>query len=104
MTAHQSESEPIDSPEQILQQLANEVEWCVVPELLSGAAINRKREDNAISDALAALDKYYAEEREKAVVEAKTEELVHLLRNSTQSGLYATYYEKRIAELKGQQQ
>lgn len=45
-------SEKIDN---ILSRLANDVEWSVNPEKLSGATIHRDREEQAISNAKAAI-------------------------------------------------
>jgi len=41
--------------EYILRSLANKVEWCVNPELLSGATVDRAKEDEAIDEAKQAI-------------------------------------------------
>ena len=39
----------------IINSLANKVEWCVSPELLSRATVDREKEDEAIAEAKQAL-------------------------------------------------
>lgn len=53
--------------EDILRSLANKVEWCVSPELLSRATVDREREDEAIAEAKQAITSLI----EELVAEAK---------------------------------
>lgn len=41
--------------DEILNSLANSVEWCVNPETLSGATVDRDREGEAVNEAKQAL-------------------------------------------------
>lgn len=41
--------------EYILRSLANKVEWCVNPEMLSRATVDREKEDEAINEAKKAI-------------------------------------------------
>ena len=48
--------------EYILRYLANKVEWCVNPELLSRATVDRAKEDEAINEAKQAITSLIKEE------------------------------------------